>query len=98
MTRVTNHVCSSGGVTGRAGNCTRGIFICRPSGSVCSKGGVACCATLDFTTHPSACGFNGFTRPLVLRMIFFKEGKHPFGTVGSPERERFLLLPTRCVG
>ena len=87
VTGVTGHVGGSGGVTGGTGGSARRTFIGGAGGGVGDNCGRARCAARYLTPHPGTRRFNGFARPVVLRVLLLEEWKHMLGAVGGPERK-----------
>jgi hypothetical protein len=54
------------------------------SGSEC---GSTCLAHGYLATRPSTPSFNGFARPVILRVFFLEERQYVLGTIGSPEHQ-----------
>ena len=89
---MTGHVGGAGGVTRGTGD-GAGRNVIGVAGR--SVGGNRCgarLAALYLTPRPSARCFDGLARPVVFRVLLLEVPKHVLGAVGSPERQRPLVL------
>src|SRR5690242_16837408 len=87
MPGVTSHVGGAGGVTGGSGGGADRTFISRAGGGVGGNSGGARIPALYVTAQPSTRCFNGFARPVIVRVPLLKKRKHMLRAISSPKRK-----------
>ncbi len=79
VTGVTSHVGGPGRMTSCASD--------RTGRRVIGIAGGARRAAPYLTTRPGPRGFDGFARPVVIRVFLLEVREHAFGAVGGPKRQ-----------
>lgn len=92
VTGVSGHVGGCGGMAGGTGGGASRTFIRVTGGGMGGNCSGARCAARYLTTHPGTRCFDGFARPVVLRVLLLEEWKRMLGAIGGPERQRPVVL------